>query len=128
MRYRFQWSHPSTLLFACLMVATTGCGRKPTPEQFAKWAEEFEASHVGSTIAHYNCSAGEREWDYVCIVSWTARPSARPSIPPPRRSGYKISFYYNDRPVWIERQMPVDGPVLSEAEAKVWLAKVSAPK
>jgi hypothetical protein len=119
MRCRSRWSHCRACMFGFLMLAIAGCSRKLTPEEFGRWYEEVDA--VRSRVSHYKCSAGERGWDYVCVVSWEPKPSARPYISEPQRWGYKINSYYRGKPVCYMLSMPVEGPVLSEVEAKAWL-------
>jgi hypothetical protein len=120
-----RWPHCSAAMFGVLMLVAAGCAQKPTPEEFGRWVEEFNASTPAAATSHYKCDPGDRGWDYVCVVSWEAKSSARLSVRP-QRIGFKIRFYRDGRPVWSEFPLPDDGPVLSEAEATAWFKKRQA--
>ena len=124
MRYTWRQWHSWACMLGCLVFGASGCSWKPTPEEFGRQFEESYQSHyfdpIRDSIPHCEGSAGDRDWDYVCVVSWE-----RPFIPP-QRTGFIIQDYYKGKPLWSEYPLPNEGPVLSREEAVAWKQKRAA--
>lgn len=66
-----------------------------------------------SNVQAVTCQAGTAGWDFVCDID--VQPSGRPSVR--HREGIKTSWY---KAVSQAALLPVDGPVLTQAQALQW--------
>jgi DNA uptake protein ComE-like DNA-binding protein len=67
----------------------------------------------GSDVKAVTCQAGTAGWDFVCDID--VQPRGLPSVR--HREGIKTSWA---RAVYQAVLLPVDGPVLTEAQARQW--------
>lgn len=114
-------------LIACASIVSFSCARKLTPEQVEQGLLALEKqsplnqSPLRPWVASFQCSYGERDWEYICMARYEPTPLgiSRGHKLLVQKQGIRNAFLYEGKLGGSISVLPDSGPTPSSAELRV---------